>query len=224
MAQGAPLTAPSITYIGSITPDVYASQTTHEFTDLAVGTPPLRPNKRWLVMLYSFGSNVTYNIVANGVSGSQVASGSSVGGTGLTLRHRALTVEIPEGTTVDVTVTASGNTFFQPIVFVINNVNCASAYDSDAAGGTTNTNQTIDCPAGGAIVAFGQCAGSTYTPTNCEFRNIDTIVETRGLRSGRCVSGEISATTVTGLDVDLLVTYAQAAQSSGWVVSFPPYS
>ena len=221
--SGAAITAPSLTYVGYKFPDVYVSQQVHVFSDIAVGTPPLRPNRRWLVMMISYGGNTTHTISADGVSGSQVASASTTGGSGLVKYHYALTVEIPEGTTVDVTVTTAANTSWAAEVFVLNNVDCSAALDVSADGGTTNTSQSIDCLAGGALLAYGQVAGGTSSPTNCEFRNITTILETLQLRSGECRSGQISGADVTALDIDLLVTYAQAAQSFGFAVSFPPY-
>lgn len=221
--SGAEITAASITYLGAIFPDTYASQQTHNFTDIAVGTPPKRPNRRWLVMMSSFATNTDFDIEADGVAGSQVASASTTGGTGIVLYHRAVSVEIPDGTTVDVTVTSVANSFWNPNVFVLNNINCASASDSSANGATATTSQDIDCPNGGAIVAYGQVGGSSFTPSNCEFRNLDTILEDLNLRSGECISSKIATSTLTALDIDLLVTWPQAEQSSGFAISFPPH-
>lgn len=224
--MGAPIEAASIT-IDSPIGNTAASSTTYTFTAVPLGVAPKKPNRRWVVVVWT-GGNINLNSITCDVnSGSQIYEVELTSPNGFVLRWHAASVEVPDGTSENVVLTfASAQQISFATAYVLRNIDCSTETDSAGAAGTADAQLLISCPAGGAIIAFGESGASSGSSlTSAQIRNVNTLESLgAGTNGNNIASGEVYATAQTNLDVDYLPVYVGTiVQSQAIALAFAPY-
>lgn len=221
---GATIEATSFTYRTRYA--ATATTTNHTISNVAIGNAPLPPNRRWVVvMLFNGATSATLsNVSMGGFSGSQIYSGSSTAPNSLVTYWRAISAEVPSGTTATISFSSSGSIGPTAYVWTLVNCNGGTVSDSADASGTGAATLNIDCPAEGVVLGIGRAGSSSgSTITNAPFANLTTYDKT-GLNIISSAAGNRFATAQTNLNVTYdPVSTGTMAQCGGMVLAFPPY-
>jgi hypothetical protein len=204
-----------------------ASATTHTFTDQPIGDAPLAPNKRFVVFVFKLSANRTVTATIGGISAPVIYSANTTAPNSLVTRWYMIAAEVPSGTTATIVVNLNtAAVLTSGTVCTLLNLDGSVVSDTSADAGTGITNQEIDCPAGGGILAVGTWGASTGASTSsANFNNIDTLnVDGIGLNGGTTVAGEIYPSTQTALDIDFdpVLSSGTMSQCTGFAASFAP--
>lgn len=221
----APIEDAAIAYqTGSLTS---ASATTHTFTDQPIGDEPLAPNRRFVIFVFKLSANRTVTATIGGISAPVIYEANTTAPNTLVTRWYMIGAEVPNNTIATIVVgLSSAAVLTSGTVCTLLNLDGSVAIDTSADAGTGITNQDIDCPAGGGILAVGTWgASSGANTTSANFTNIDTLnVNGIGLNGGTTVAGEVypSAQTALNIDYDPVLSSGSMSQCTGFAASFDP--
>lgn len=208
-------------------PFLSGSSTTHTFADQPIGDAPLAPNVRYVVFIFLLASNETVTATIGGISAPVIYSANTTAPNGFVARWYMIAANVPTGTTATVVVNlVNPAVLSRGTVSTMINLDGSSTFDTSADAGTGETNQDIDCPAGGGILASGLWGANTGSvTTSANFDNISTLfVQGIGLNGGTTVAGQTYASTQTALNIDYdpILSSGAMAQCSGFAASFNP--
>lgn len=203
VGSAAPIEPASLTFIEARSGGT--NQTTYTLTGFSFGDVVASPNKRVMYVWigYASASNISVNITAATIGGrpcTELYSAQVVAATSLRRRYVVLAAEVPTGTSG--TVEFTDNVSNVPIVMLFRGINLASAAidDSDQNAGTGAAAITLDCPAGGGVMAIGSYGySSPNAAASLTFNNLSLVYGTPA-QVGDAAGVGIFPTAQTGLD------------------------
>lgn len=193
------------------------NDTTPNLTGISFGTPKANRN---IIMITAYnasnaGSDYTAATIG-GISATEIVEAAASGGTNAAI-HIA---NVPTGTTGDVDITVSSPAALMDAAFsLIRVVGFSTTASNTNAGlvGGTSISKTIDCPAGGMIVAgCYRDGGSGITWTNVDELD-DYAWDTN--QKGLSTASKIYATQQTGLTITAAKTEGGGAIALYMVVA-----
>jgi len=202
---GAPLLEPAVTFVGRRS--AADASSSHSFSSLDIGPAAKGRNQKWAIgcitVQGSSSPNLTVsNIDVGGVQAAVVFSTTVTTATSLRVQYVFFMCRIDD---LDGEITVSfefNKSDFLNNFFLLTTSNIGgSVHDTASDGGGGSATLSIDCEAGGAIVAFGLYGYSGGgTPTTAEFNNLTTL-DWVDSSVGWTAAAELFSSAQTALDV-----------------------
>ena len=220
---GAPFEAAAFTWRYN---DGGVTSSSDSWATVPVGDVALGRNEKWAIgcVVFEGGSNPNVSlssISVGGVTGTVIYDVTVTTATTLRVQYIIFVADISSlsgNITVSYTKNKSYFTRWFHLVTAVN-LDCSAQIDNNADGGGGIANISLDCPAGGGIIAFGSYGYSGGgTPTTVDFDNLTTLNYSDS-NIGWSVGAETFASAQTALTVDF-DPVPNSAQCSAAALSF----
>lgn len=181
-----------------------ATGTSFTISSVSWGDEVLAPNVRSIVVtaLMPTDRNITGTPTINGLNATIIFNDVTPSVSGTAFRFVSFSVDVPTGTSGDVTFAISGSSTTPPVaIFRIINLDTTVVADSDINAAANSAPLTIDVNDDGGVIGHGFYAYSGgSTPTSADFANLATLAFINASVGGN-QSGSPFASAQTGLDV-----------------------
>jgi len=182
-------------------------KSTYTFSGVSFGDTVKGRNKRSILAIITYGSasnigTTVSSVTIGGVSASQIANIQTTAVNSLRRRSFYFTALVPTGTSGSVVFSDTGT--LTPSISVMRLINLdATATTATASGvGSTSASMSINCPAGGVIIGYGEGGYSSPGFATSATMSPLTNVERNILTSGpEMIAWQQYASAQTGLSV-----------------------